>query len=385
MRTSSSFRWVAASALSLSAACASDPGGTGGASPGISGAALASTLSVHVEDELGGDPLAGATVDVGGAAVTTDAAGDATLTTAGAPVTLRVSAAGRITERWIGVDRDHATVALATPIVPRTVVSALSLSGDAVVSAATSVTVLRTSSLVGSTGACTGGTCELTLALETREADVWSVVVDATSAHLVTRTPADGRIAIAEADLAAGASMVTLAVTLPSDAGLQGVVGVPGLATDHGVALFPAFAATPASVLAPAREGPFADARLWYVARGTNADGSGQSVILDRDIGADGVVTLPSGFLAIPSATASGSVGIDVDPEVDLYVVEAYSGADVERAIVLHPSGAHVDVPISLATASRVVVRAIDAPIGEAGVDLGLAERSATRMATLEL
>lgn len=366
-------------------ACATAPASA--PSAGVSGAPLASTLSVHVVDELTGDPFVGASVDVGAAVAMTDAHGDATLSTTTSSVTLRVSAPGQITEQWIGVDRDHVVVGLATPIVPRTLTGAIALtSGDTVVSAATTVSVLRTSSLIGSTGACIGGACEVTLTVETRTADLHAVVVDAASARIDASPVVDGRFAIHESDLTAGsARLVTLEVTIPSAPSLQGVVGVPGLATADGVALFPSFTPSATSVLVPAREGPFADARLWYVVRGTNVDGSGESVLLDRDLGAGTTVELPSAFLAIPSATASGTVGIDVDPAVDLYVIEAFSGANVEHTLVLHPSGAHVDVPVALAGASRVVVRAIDAALTGDGIDLAAAERTATRIATLEL
>ena len=372
--------------FSLSLGCAPE---VAAYAPGVRGPALAGTLAVHVQTERGARPIAGASVDVGLAPVTTDANGDATLTTTTSSVTLRVSASGFVTERWIGVDLASASVALAEPSAPRTLTGAISGgSGDMVVTAMTTLSMLRATPVTGSASACAGGACEATLTIATDAAEVDVALVDASSARLVSGVVlgADGRFAIDASAPAASVGLMTLEVTLPAAPGLEGVVGVPGVSSPAGVVLFPAFAATTTtSRSAPAREGPFALGRLWYVVRAENADGSGESVILDRDVGTDALVSLPDAFLAIPSATASGALGIDVDPEADLYVVEAHAGALAERVLVLHPSGAHLEVPIALAGASVVTVRALDTTAFGVGIDLAAAERGVTRFATLEL
>jgi hypothetical protein len=185
--------------------------------------------------------------------------------------------------------------------------------------------------------------------------------------------------------LGASGPLVTFVVVIPEAPGFTEVVGVPGVSSDRGVALFPSLSAMPVSVTAPALSGTIADGRHWYIARATNADGSGSSMMFDRDIGADGVVTLPSEFLAIPTATASGVVDLYVQPGADLYVVEAYAGTSAERVLVFTEVDAHIEVPISLAGASRVVVRAIDTTIDRDAIDLVDAELNTTRIATLEL
>lgn len=362
--------------------------------PGVSGPALAGTLGVHVVDEAHGfAAVAGASVDVGGAAVRTDAHGDATITTSASSVTLTVHAAGFETERWIGVDRASVIVGLATPLVAYTIDGAISgLSTDALVSGTSALSILRTSSPRGSTAPCMRGGCNTSLTVEGRapRADVDVVIVDATSARLASGVMVDaasGRFAIDVSTIGVGERLVTLTLTsLPAGAGLTSVVGVPGLATLRGVALLPALTTTAMSVVAPAREGVMAGDRLWYVARATSTDGFGESMAFDREVGADGVVHLPTTFLAVPRATASGTVSITVDPAVGLYVVEAFAGATATRALVLHPSGTQIDVPVDLTGASGVVVRAIDTPPSASGeIDLAAIEARTTRIATLQL
>ncbi len=377
------FSWVSFVALSACGVTADPP-----IVNGVHGDALTNTLQVTVRGESDGRSIAGASVDVGGAAVTTDALGEATLTTTASPVTLTVRAAGFVTEHWIGVDRQHASVALATPLPSRALTASMSGgTADAVVSAATSLSILRTSSTLGSTSACAGGACVVMLSVATRSRDLDLVIVDAASVRLASHVAVDAsdHVAVDLASIPVGERLVTLDVTIPSAPGLEAVVGVPGLVTDHGVALLPSSATATTSLLAPARVGSMAANRLWYVASARSADGSGESMIFDRDVGHDGAVHLPSAFLAIPSATASGSVGIDVDPEVELYVIEAFAGEGGERTLVLHPSGTHIDVPISLSSASSVVVRAVDTSRAGTDVDLAAAEHDATRMATLQL
>jgi hypothetical protein len=356
--------------------------------PGTSGAALASALTVHVQAEQDGRPIANATVEVQGVTTQTDANGDAHVPTSGAAVDLRVVASGFVTERWMGVDRERAIVGLATPLVSRTLTGSIQAgTADVAVSAATTLSMLRTSTPLGSTSACVGGVCDVTLTVETRTPALDVVLVDASAARVVENVAVDSgnHFLIAPSMLGQSGSLVTFTVTIPAAPGLDAVVGVPGVAREGGVALFPGLTAMPVSVMAPALEGSIADARHWYIAHASNSDGSGTSMIFDRSVGADGVVTLPSAFLDIPRATASGVVGIDVQPGVDLYVVEAFAGDAAERALVFTEVDAHIDVPISLTGASRVVVRAIDTEIDRHAIDLVAAEQNATRIATIEL
>lgn len=376
------------SSASLALALAACSTTAASSASGIGGAMLTTSLSVHVEGERDGAPIAGASVDVGGAVAATDAHGDATLTTTSGPVTLRVSAAGFVTERWIGVDRDHATVSLVTPLAARTLTGTITGGhADSVVSVATAITMLRTSSPLASTSSCAGGACDVTLTVETRAPALDVVLVEASAARLAEGVALDGagHFALDAAAIEESARLVTLDVTLPSAPGLEAVVGVPGVASASGVVLFPALTPVAASLSAPALEGALAGDRLWYVARAANADGSGVSMIFDRQVGADGAVQLPSAFLAIPSVTPTASIGIAVDPEVDLYVVEVYSGDTAERVLVLRPRGARVDVPVELTGVSRVVVRAVDTLAQPGAIDLDAAEASATRIATVEL
>lgn len=355
-------------------------------SPGVGGAPLAGTLAVHVQDEDDSSPIAGASVDVGGAPVLTDADGNATLPTSSGSVTLRVVAAGFVTERWIGVDRARAAVALAAPVSPRALTATVSGGeGDTAVGVMTALSILRASSVVGSTGTCVGGACELSLtAVDVHDPETSVVIIDANGARARTVSVAGGRFAIELTGAAAGAPLLPIDVVLPSGVGLEGVVGVPGMRTAGGVTLLPDPSGAAVTRALPSADAALPTSRFWYVARGTTTDGSGESMAFDRDVGTDGVATLPASFLAIPSATraaAGDAVGIDVDPEVDLYVVETLG----ERVLVLRPTGAHVDVPIPTSAVATVTVRAVDAPASGEGIDLGAAELFATRVATRTL
>lgn len=376
--------FLAGSALAFGA-CTSSPS----AVPpivGAFGAPLAGTLEVVVVDEESRDPIDGARVAIGDASATTDANGHASLSAPTGSVTLDVSHAGYVTEHWIGVDRARAVVGLSAPLRAHALSGTITGgSADTIVSAATTLSILRVTSLDATTSPCAGGACNVNVAVELQAPRLDLVLVEGSMAHLATGIPiTQETFSIDLASLAATERLVTLDVTLPSAPGLEAVVGVPGIATTSGVAILPS-SPTGASVLAPAREGPMEGARLWYVARATNADESGETVVFDREVGADLHVALPSSFLAIPSATASGTIGIDVDPAVDLYVVEAYAGANVDRTLVLHPSGGHLDLPIDLGAASGVVVRAVDAEdgIADGTIDLDAVEAGATRIATL--
>lgn len=382
--TRPSLSFFVGSALALGA-CTSSPS-TSPPIVGVDGASLAGTLEVVVIDEESREPIVGARVAIGDASATTDASGHASLSAGTGSVTLDVTHAGYVTEHWIGVDRARAVVGLSAPL------EAHALSGtitggtaDTIVSAATTLSILRVTSLDATTSACAGGACSVSVSVELQAPRLDLVLVEGSTAHLATGIPiAQEAFSVDLPSLAASERLVTLDVTLPSAPGLEAVVGVPGIATSAGVAILPS-SPTGASLLAPAREGPLQGARLWYVARATSADESGETVVFDREVGADLHVSLPSSFLAIPSATASGTIGIDVDPEVDLYVVEAYAGASVERTLVLRPSGPHLDLPIDLAAASGVAVRAIDTDgaSSEGAIDLDAVEAQATRIATL--
>jgi hypothetical protein len=383
MRSISSAFLFVTSILGI-ASCA--PGAASPSSTGVWGGAITSTITVHVVQEASGEPVVAAMVDVGGTPVTTDAHGDATVPASGS-VTLHVRAPGLVSERWIGVDRDHATVALAPPRPAQPYSAHVEVAGgaDLVVSFATTVSMLRVTPLVGTTSPCAAGVCDVSVEIAPPSSAVDGILRSASDARLAAFTLGDASLLFDPASVSASVPLVTLDVTIPTAPGLEGVVGVPGISSPRGVALIPALDGSAVAVGAPDTTGPFAGTRLWYVARATNADGSGESVLVDRDIGADHHVRLASSFLAIPSATASGSVGIDVDPEVELYVVEAYAGLEIERTLVLHPSGSHLDVPITLTAASGIVVRAVDTTIGTDGVDLDEADRLTTRFATLSL
>ncbi len=376
--------WLTGTALALGA-CSTSPASVA-PTVGIDGAPLSGTLEVVVVDDETRDPIEGALVAIGETRATTDATGRASLAAPSGSVTLDVSRAGYVTEHWMNVDRTRAVVALAAPLDARALAGTITGgSADTIVSAATTLSILRVTSLGATTSACPGGACgvSVTVELETPRLDL--VLVEGSTAHLATGLPITGEtFSVDLAALTATERLVTLDVTLPEAPGLQAVVGVPGIATSAGVAVLPS-SPTGASLLAPAREGPMEGARLWYVARAVSTDGSGETIVFDREVGADLHVVLPSSFLAIPSATAEGTIGIDVDPEVDLYVVEAYAGASVDRTLVLHPSGTHLDLPIDLAGASGVAVRAIDADgaIAEGAIDLDAVEARATRIATL--
>ncbi len=366
--------------LGLVGACATTPSVTD-PTPGVRGAALTSTLSVHVVREDDQTALAGASVDVGGPSVTTDANGDATLTVTASPATLHVALAGFVGERWMGVDRDHATVGLAVPVRPRPLSGTITAgTSDVAVAAATTLSMLRTSSPTDSVAVCAGGHCELGLSVETLAPTIDVLLVDSTSARLASHVAIDGAHFVIDASAATLLpSFVTLQATIPDAPGLEGVVGVPGIAAGGHVALVPMPDPSTTNLLAPALEGPLAQDRLWFVVR-AHASGGGETMIFDRNV-VGTAVHLPSSFLAVPTATRTENVEVTVDPDADFYVLDVLTDTDAERVLVLHPSGAHLTLPITLAGATYVALRAV----GTSGTvdDLAAAEALADRIATI--
>jgi hypothetical protein len=356
---------------------------------GLYGAPLASSLAVHVFDEVTGAPLSGVHVSAGSAHGVTDASGDAQLPITSAVVDLLVEADGHVTERWLGVDRERAIVSVATPVSPRTLdVTVQHGAGDASVGVASVLTVLRASAPFGSAAACRTGTCATTLSFESRASTIEAVVVDGT--HAVLAGGLDAASGSVTIDLSAAHDtdgvLTVSGVTLPSGPELTGVVGVPGIGVASAalgeVALVPSPTGAPIATLLPV--GAAASlGRRWYVARGTTMDGTGESMAFDRDVSASGAVALPSSFLTVPSATfASGMVSFPLDLAVDLYVVEATDGTTSERTIVFRQADATQQVPIGIAAPTHVRVRAIDVPAGTEIRDLDAVEHDATRVAT---
>jgi hypothetical protein len=361
----------------------------GGAAIGLSGAPLTGTLNVHVVaefrfDEQGLMPISGATIDVGGASVTTDANGDATIATTSSSVTLRVQKSGFVAERWLGVDRDHAVVALAAPISTRTLQGAISRGGGNVsISATTTFSMLRVQPTTSSTAPCAGGACGVMLGVDLPLGFVDVVVLDAQSARIARGLVLDATNTFAiDVSMLAPVALASFDVTLPSSAGFAAVVGVPGVSAPNGVALLTPQSSSGAAMIPP-RVGAFGDSTFWYIVRATTADGHGESMMFDRAVGqTPGRVTLPSAFLAVPTAVvSSGTLSITVDPAVALYAIESAT----MRMLVLHPSGATIDVPTTSNTG--FTVRAIDTHLASdhGPIDLGNAERTATRVATLTL
>ena len=366
--------------LALVGGCGTTPSGAD-PTPGVRGAALTSTLSVHVVREDDQTALPGASVDVGGPSVTTDANGDARLTAVGS-ATVHVALAGYVGERWIGVDRDHVTIGLATPNPERPLGGTITAgTSDLGVAAATTLTMLRTSSPNDSVGVCAGDHCAVSLSVQTLEPTIDVLLVDSTSVRLAQHVAIDGAHFTIDASTATLLpSLVTLQASIPDAPGLEAVVGVPGIATDGRVALVVAADPSTTNLVAPTLEGPLAQDRLWFVARAHAPSGGAETMIFDRNV-VGTVVHLPSSFLAVPTATRTESVDLTVDPEVDFYVLDVRTNVDAERVLVLHPSGAHLTLPIALAGATYVALRAV----GTSGTvdDLVAAEALADRTATI--
>jgi hypothetical protein len=359
--------------------------------PGVRGAPLAGALRVLVIDEGSLAPIGGAMVDLGGPIVTADVLGNATLATTTSSVTLTVRASGYIAERWIGVDRASVVVGMARPLVAAGIQGPITgVSGGTRVSPTVPIPMLRVASLGNSDTQCVAD-CNHVAVMFTVDAHadgIDIVILGHSSARIATDVARPSEtFAIDAGAISASERLIMLQVVAPPAPGtLTTVVGVPGLSTPHGVARLDSFAGA-FTTTAPAREGPMACDRLWYIVNAYTSDLSGMSALFDRDVGNDGVVHLPASFLTVPIATRSADVGITVDPAVTFYVVEAaHAGASTMRALVLYPSGSHIDVPIELTGATNVFVRAVDTVRSADGtIDLVRAEAQATRTATIAL
>ncbi len=374
-------------ALSLSciSACQSPPPSNATSPIGLSGGPLVDGLTVVVLDETTGAELGTATVTCGdgspaslmGSAVRCDATG-----LDGASIV--VDAPGYVTERWMGITSAHAVVALAMRAEPERALHGEITGGSDRVSVGVTGAfgILRSGDVTrGAAGCADASLCNVTLSTSPAGAHDAAILDQGAGRLVLVRDlpiGPDGAFAVDVLGATESASLVTLTVTLPDAAGLTEVVGVPGLATDHGVALLGSLL-DGTSTLAPVREGTLASERLWFVAHARTADGSGESFALDRELPAgETTVTLPPTFLAVPVASVSGGVvTITGDAEVSLYIVESSdAGGVVERAIVF-AGASTIAVPVRGASQR---VRAVASSLG-ADIDLELAADTATRFA----
>jgi len=313
-------------------------------------------LEVHVVD-ADGAPIEGARVDE----ARTGADGFVRLS---ARDVVRVEAEGFRAERWVGFEAAALTVPLRTLTTPPTATVEVSVPG-----AADRVHVGLAGPLALDAAAlpvpCDGG-CELTVPageitifaqLETLDGEE---VTPSGFAIAEPITLAPGERGAARLEESAAVREVEVVAPAPP-AGLDAVVGVPGVSVDGRLLLF---APGARRFVVPDLEG----AGLWAVATATSDDARSRSVVR----GGDGALAPPS-LRAPPTLDASGALGgIDgadlVSVETPAERILVFDG----RVIVEPPSG-------------EVTVIATEAPRSDDGWRLREVEERWTRRASRRL
>jgi hypothetical protein len=165
-----------------------------------------------------------------------------------------------------------------------------------------------------------------------------------------------------------------LVMTLPSAAGLTGIVGVPGVADDGALTLLTQPQVSPERLRVPALSGALAGASYWLVVEAHPFTGAGMTDTAARTVlfarGVHGVAELPAWSAWLPAPTASmdaaASVTLDTVPGADVHVIDWLDASGNVRASawVLDDTLVGLDnlLPSGLAArdVASVRVRAID-------------------------
>ena len=372
--------------------------------PGISGGALAGRVEVIVIDEETRELLPQATIAIGGADATAlvtreDAPGFAVIEDArvAGAIWVRIATGGpwEGVTPWVGVAGDRVVVA-----VPRRAGRAIDgrvAGADTLGAADVLAGPLETPRFTSfgaldraAPSACTlaaDGSCRFTAVASESASRAVATVRDASGAPIAfglgpLAPGGTADISLLDPSMRVPVVELSLGASLPTPpAGLDAVVGVPGLATAEGIGLLPQTAGADGSLGVPELSGPLADASWWVLLEARSADGAARSVVVQRGIrDPEGVRELPP-FLAPPEVSVVGDeVQIGEVAGASLFVVEC---AGASTMLVLDPAATAPDLG---ACAGLLRVRAIDAPgASGAALDLDAVERGAHRFSETAL
>lgn len=370
--------------------------------------ALAGSLTVTVVEEGSGARLAAARVRVygpdGALLGEGTTAGDGTLHLANAQLTGTLAidvTAGTVAQRIEGLHNGDVVVAvpaLADPTVRISgTVTGIPMGTESTthVGIGLPVTLLRTQSIEAvAPSRCTpseAGMCTFTAQIPgTGTFPSAATVSDASGAIAFVF----GQISASSPSLREPLMPIELALTLPTDnAGLAGIIGVPGLALEGQLVLLPQAQSRASTLRVPAVIGNAALslATYWVLVeghpmRGTELDMSARSVLFRRGLGASGAASWDA-WLGVPAITVDATgVAFDAIEGADVYSVDFVDseGVLLGSTWVLEGAGhLHAMRPANI-EASRVVrirVRAIDTVIApsSAGFEAVAIEQGAQR------
>ncbi|UJR85467.1 Hypothetical protein I5071_75470 [Sandaracinus amylolyticus] len=371
--------------------------------PGISGEPLVGRIEVIAIGEDSRTPIDGAVIDVradGTSIAESTTPGYATFEDARleGPVTITVRTEGTYagTTTWAGVAADRVVIPVARAGAERSIegrVLGADTLGAASVLAGPLVAphITRPSAIDDATpGACVdegSGACRFRASAPLEVDHVAAILRDASGAAIgfgIGEVGEDGSVEVSVLDPASRVAAIPLAMEGPLPTppiGLDAVVGVPGIATSHGISLLPQTAGEGGVLAVPELSGALADATWWVMAQAYDSanDTGARSVVLLRHLSnPDAVGRLPA-FLELPEVTVARDTGVTVGA-VDgaaMIVIEC-EDASGDRAITTVLGGA--SGPVASECVGAVRVRAVDAT-GATGsaLDLDGVERVAMR------
>jgi hypothetical protein len=368
---------------------------------------MAGVLVVGATDLDTGEPIAGASISVSGAAAapevqTTDESGTATFARDGsaAPLVVEASADGYVPARWIGTRGGR----LVVPLVPRRTRDLVEIQVSGVGPAesawigstarpslfqASGLRLAQSDSMLAECVPAGDGTCRASLELDASPAGHVVLVAVASETGAAARlVRLEGVRPGAPAALAGGEELglETVAVDLPPlPLGLTSVVGVPGVSFGDavGVGLFPdaGTATLPLPVVAGTTRTRWA-LFLATVNEGGTPDLSRRSVLVDRR--AEAVLGPWTAWLAPPALSVTGGVATLTPPAgASLTAIDWVDAANaIVRTDLVLDASIPIDVPAGTAAAR---VRSLEAPATASSLVVPEAERMTTRFSEADV
>jgi hypothetical protein len=371
--------------------------------------ALAGNLRVTVVEEGSGTRLAAARVRVyggdGGLLGEGTTTGDGTLQMAGAMLTGTLAievVAGTAAQRIEGLHSSDVVIAVPALDDPRVPVTGTVTGLPMVAGSSTQVgvglpvTLLRTLSLEAvAPSPCTttseAGSCTFMARIPSTGAFPSAATVSDANGVIAF---VFGQVSTSSPRLSEALTPIELSLTLPTDnAGLAGIIGVPGLALEGQLVLLPQAQSTASTLRVPAVIGNAALslATYWVLVeghpmRGAELDMRARSVLFRRGLGASGSAAWDA-WLGIPEITVDATgVAFDAIEGADVYSVDFVDGAGalLGSTWVLEGTGSvHATRPSSIdeARVARIRVRAIDTVIAPSlsGFEAVVIEQGAQR------
>lgn len=369
---------------------------------GVSGGPRAGALEVVGLDETTRELLDALDVEVEGAGLAASGPGWARIDDAPAgPLTLLVSAPGRVPQRWHGVEGARAVITLpARDAEVRTLEGRITGAAErgaasVAVGPLTPPRLLRT----GGLDAATPVQC----AMEPDGSCRFRITVAASTEALVATLRDESGVAIGfaqhaldEADVveiaategAARLDAVRLSPGTPGEppAGLEAVIGVPGLLSGGGISVLAQAPATDGTLAAPSLS--TLDSASWWMmheARISADDGSSRSVVLVRGLmSPETEIVLPA-FLPLPEATFEGDALSVVAPSAQGLVVVDW--IDTYGETIASDLALASDAPSRFeARSGRARVRVVEAyGVSADALDVDAVEPTISRFAQIDV